>query len=70
MKKKLAFILAGVIALSSFAIGVMSKNIVEKIEAELRGDFTIYVDGKKQTFRDAQGKVVDPILYEEQHICP
>ena len=70
MKKKLAFILAGVIAVSSFAVGAMSKSIVEKIEAELRGDFTVYVDGKKQTFRDVNGKVVDPILYEGTTYLP
>lgn len=70
MKKKLAFILAGVIAVSSFAVGAMGKSIVEKIEAELRGDFTVYVDGKKQTFRDVNGKVVDPILYEGTTYLP
>lgn len=70
MKKKLTFLLAGVIALSSFAVGAMSKNIVEKIEAELRGDFTVYVDGKKQTFRDVAGNIVDPILYEGTTYLP
>lgn len=70
MKKKLAFILAGVIALSSFAVGAVGKSIIEKIDAELRGDFTVYVDGKKQTFRDAQGKIVDPILYEGTTYLP
>ncbi len=70
MKKKLTLILAGVIAVSSFAVGAMSKSIVEKIEAELRGDFTVYVDGKKQTFRDVEGKIVDPILYEGTTYLP
>lgn len=70
MKKKLTLVLAVVIALSSFSVGVMSKNIIEKIEAELRGDFTVFVDGKKQTFRDVEGKVVDPILYEGTTYLP
>lgn len=70
MKKKLTLVLAVVVALSSFAVGAMSKNIVEKIEAELRGDFTVYVDGKKQTFRDVEGKIVDPILYEGTTYLP
>lgn len=70
MKKKLTFLLAGVIALSGFAVGAVSKNIVEKIEAELRGDFTVYVDGKKQTFRDVAGNIVDPILYEGTTYLP
>lgn len=70
MKKKFAFMLAGVIALTSFAMGAMSKSIVEKIEAEIRGDFTVYIDGKKQTFRDANGNVVDPVLYEGTTYLP
>ncbi len=70
MKKKLAVLLAGVVAVSSFAMGVMSKNIVKKIEAEIRGDFTIYVDGKKQTFRDVTGKIVEPVLYEGTTYLP
>ena len=70
MKKKLAFVLAGVVAISSFAVGAMSKSIVEKIEAELRGDFTVVIDGTKQTFRDAEGNVVDPILYDGTTYLP
>ena len=70
MKKKLTFLMAGVIAFSSFAIGAMSKTVVEKIEAELRGDFTVVIDGKKQTFRNANGEQVDPILYDGTTYLP
>lgn len=70
MKKKLTLVLAVVVALSSFAAGAAGKSIIEKIEAELRGDFTVYVDGKKQTFRDVEGKIVDPILYEGTTYLP
>ena len=70
MKKKLTILLAGVLALSSFAVGAMSKTIVEKIEAELRGDFTVVIDGKKQIFRDVDGNIVDPILYEGTTYLP
>ncbi|MBR5536086.1 MAG: PepSY domain-containing protein [Clostridia bacterium] len=70
MKKKLSLVLAGVIAISSFAVGAMSKSLVEKIDAELRGDFTVVIDGKKQTFRDVEGKIVDPILYEGTTYLP
>lgn len=70
MKKKFAILLAGVIALSSFAIGAMSKNVIEKIEAEIRGDFTVVIDGEKQTFRDVDGNIVEPILYEGTTYLP
>lgn len=70
MKKKFAFLLAGIVAVSSFAVGAMSKGVIEKIEAELRGDFTVVIDGKVQTFRDVEGKKVDPILYEGTTYLP
>ena len=70
MKKKLTLLLALVIAVSSFAVGVMGKGLIEKIEAELRGDFEIVVDGKKEVFKNAQGEVVYPILYEGTTYLP
>ncbi len=70
MKKKVSLLLAGVLCVTSFAVGVMSKSVVEKIEAEIRGDFQVVVDGKKETFKNAQGEVVYPILYEGTTYLP
>lgn len=70
MKKKLTLLLAVVIALSLVAVGAVGKGVVEKIEAELRGDFTVVVDGVKQTFRDVNGNVVEPVLYNGTTYLP
>ncbi len=70
MKKRLAIVLTAVALVSSFTIGVMSQGLIEKIEAEIRGDFTVVIDGKKQTFRDANGNVVEPILYNGTTYLP
>lgn len=70
MKKKLTVLLAGVIALTSFTVGAVSKGLIEKIEAEIRGDFTVVIDGKTQTFRDVNGNVVEPILYDGTTYLP
>lgn len=70
MRKKVIIILAGVLVLTSFSVGVLSKGLVEKIEAELRGDFTVYVDGVKQNFKDVNGNKVDPILYDGTTYLP
>lgn len=70
MRKKVMIILAGVLVLTSFSIGVLSKGLVEKIEAELRGDFTVYVDGVKQNFKDVNGNKVEPILYDGTTYLP
>ena len=43
-----------------------SKNIA----AELRSDFTIIVDGAARTFRDANGNVVYPLLYQGSTYLP
>lgn len=70
MKKKLTLLLAVVIALSLVAVGAVGKGVVEKIEAELRGDFTVVIDGVKQTFRDVNGNVVEPVLYNGTTYLP
>lgn len=70
MKKKITVLLAVVLVITSFAVGVLSKGIIEKIEAELRGDFTVYVDGKKQNFKNVNGEEVEPILYEGTTYLP
>ena len=70
MKKKLSLLLVGVLCLTSFAVGAISKSVVEKIEAEIRGDFKVVVDGKVETFKNAQGEVVYPILYDGTTYLP
>ncbi len=40
------------------------------ITAELRDDFTVVVDGKIQTFADANGKTVYPLLYQGSTYLP
>lgn len=70
MKKKFTLLLAGVLAVSSFSIGALSKGIVEKIEAELRPDFSVVVDGVRQNFRDVNGNRVEPILYNGTTYLP
>ena len=42
----------------------------ESITASLRYDFTIVVDGVKQTFRDANGNTVYPLLYNGSTYLP
>ncbi len=70
MKKKVMVLLAAMLVLTSFSVGVLSKGLIEKIEAELRGDFTIFVDGEKQQFKDINGNKVDPILYNGTTYLP
>ncbi len=69
MKKKCAFIAAGVLC-AGIAIGAMGAGLVDDIQAQLRRDFTIVVDGQVQTFRDAEGNVVYPVLYNGTTYLP
>ncbi len=70
MKKKLGILMVVVLVLTSFTVGIFAKDLVQKIQAELRGDFKIYIDGEKQTFRDVDGNIVEPILYEGTTYLP
>ena len=38
--------------------------LVERVSVEIRPDFTIVIDGTARTFKDANGAVVYPILYD------
>ena len=41
-----------------------------KITAQIRPDFTVVIDGKEKTFKDAQGDVVYPLLYNGSTYLP
>ena len=69
MKKKCMFVASAVLCIG-IAIGVTASSLVDNINAELRRDFTVVIDGQTQTFRDANGKVVYPVLYNGTTYLP
>ena len=51
--------------------GTEDKDASRKnVTATLRYDFTIVIDGEKQTFKDVNGKTVYPLLYEGSTYLP
>ena len=68
-KRTLALIMVAVFTVSMLA-GIGAAGLITKITAELREDFTIRVDGEKQTFRNASGEKVYPILFEGTTYLP
>lgn len=70
MKKKITWLAAGALCVVSMGVGAAASGIITRIQAELRPDFTIMIDGVEQTFRNANGEVVDPILYEGTTYLP
>lgn len=68
--KKISIALVSVLCVISIGIGAAAAGVIREIKAQLRPDFTIEVDGKKQTFRNADGEMVDPILYEGTTYLP
>lgn len=70
MNKKLLIVGASALCVVSIAVGALASTVITKIEAELRPDFTIEVDGKEQVFKDAQGNIVYPILYDGTTYLP
>lgn len=69
MKKKCAIITSFVLC-AGIAIGVTAASLVDNINAELRRDFTVVIDGQARTFRDADGNVVYPVLYNGTTYLP
>ena len=71
MKRKVVMSLAacGICAVG-VVIGASAATLVHTVQAELRQDFTIVVDGDVKTFKNVQGEVVYPLLYEGTTYLP
>lgn len=70
MKKHM---LAATILLCAFALGsftTIAAGTITKITAEKREDYTVKLDGTTQTFKDANGKIVYPIVYQGTTYLP
>ncbi len=69
MKKRrgLALTLALILA---FGTGVVAKETFDVIKAQLRPDFVIEIDGVEREFKNAQGEVVYPVLYDGTTYLP
>ncbi len=70
MKKRMAILGAAALCAASVTVGVLAADVVRKIEAELRPDFTIVIDGQEMVFKNAQGEVVSPVLYDGTTYLP
>lgn len=70
MKKKVGILTAVIACAVCFAVGVSAAGVVRLIQAELRPDFEIVIDGKTQSFKTADGEVVYPILYDGTTYLP
>lgn len=67
MKKKITMLL---LACSLFMMGVFAAGVAQNITAQLRPDLTVIIDGQKQTFKDANGALVYPIVYNGTTYLP
>lgn len=70
MRKKVTIVTTVVLCVVSLAIGAAATGLIEKVTSELRPDFTIVIDGQEQTFKDVNGNVVYPMLYEGTTYLP
>ncbi len=70
MKKRTVVLLLAAISVVSVLAGAVGMGLIQDIKAQLRGDFTIIVDGKIQTFKNADGETVYPLLYDGTTYLP
>lgn len=66
MKKFLTALLAVVL----FCLGVGAANIAQRVQADICPHFSVIVDGEKQTFTDANGAEVYPLVYNGTTYLP
>lgn len=70
LNKKISIIATALLCVLCVAVGGCAATIVQNIQAELRPDFTVVIDGTERTFKNVNGEVVDPILYNGSTYLP
>ena len=70
MKKRLWIPLGCAVCAACFIAGVSAAGLIEQVTSEIRRDFTVVIDGKEQTFKNAQGETVYPLLYDGTTYLP
>ncbi|MDO5398606.1 MAG: stalk domain-containing protein [bacterium] len=70
MKKKVTLLTAGVLCAAGVVVGASAAGVIQKVQSEIRPDFTVKVDGKTQTFKNVNGDVVYPMLYDGTTYLP
>ena len=70
MKKKVTVLTAGILCAVGIAVGASSAGIIQTVQSEIRPDFTVIIDGQEQTFKNANGETVYPMLYEGTTYLP
>ena len=50
--------------------GVLAADKIKEIKAYLRPDFTVKIDGQQQVFKNADGEVVYPLVYDGTTYLP
>lgn len=70
MNRKAKVFLITALCAASAVIGASASELVRTVEAQLRPDFTIVVDGDKKSFKNVSGENVYPLLYEGTTYLP
>lgn len=70
MKKRITVLTACLLCAAGIAVGVSAAGIIQKVQSEIRPDFTVKIDGEVRTFKSADGKTVYPMLYEGTTYLP
>ena len=68
--KKRGLTVLSLICAGCIGVGAAASDLIHNIKAELREDFAIVIDGERKTFKNANGDVVYPVLYEGTTYLP
>ncbi len=68
--KKITILTAAALCAVSLGIGAAAAGFIETVQSQLRPDFTIVIDGVTRTFKDVNGNVVYPMLYNGTTYLP
>lgn len=70
MKKKVTVLSACILAAAGVVVGASAMGMIQRVESEIRSDFTVKLDGQTQSFKNVNGEPVYPMLYNGTTYLP
>lgn len=70
MKKRFIALALGLTAAFGITAGVIAADKLKDVTSQLRPDFTVVIDGEEKIFKNADGDVVYPLLYDGTTYLP
>lgn len=70
MMKKITVLTGSILCALGIVVGASAAGVIQKVQSEIRPDFTVKLDGEVCVFKNANGETVYPMLYNGTTYLP